>query len=72
MEHCLLMNFTELALFQEAGMKCHETFSEGDALKRIKNSLGETFQFKFFVIEIEELTRVNLKWLVKSIREVYS
>jgi hypothetical protein len=71
-DHCLLMNFTELNLFQEAQLKCHETFTEADALKQIKKSLGETNQFKYFVVEIEETTRVNLKWIVSSIRDVYS
>jgi hypothetical protein len=72
LDHCLLMNFTELDLFQEAQLKCLETFTEADALKQIKKSLSETSQFKYFVIEIEESTRVNLKWIVSSIRDVYS
>jgi hypothetical protein len=66
------MNFTEVNLFQEAQLKCQETFTEADALKQIKKSLGETNQFKYFVIEIEESTRVNLNWIVSSIRDVYN
>lgn len=29
------MNFTQIALFEEANLKCHETFTEMEALKKI-------------------------------------
>lgn len=65
------MNFTEVQLFHEAQLKCHETFTETDALKRIKNSLDTPTHFKYFFIEMEELARVNLKFLVGAIRAAY-
>jgi hypothetical protein len=66
------MNFTETQLFQDANLNLHETFTETDALRRIVKSLAEPHQFKYFVIETEENTRINLKWLVEGIRQAYA
>ncbi len=71
-EFCLLMNFTDLQLFDQASFKWLETFTEADALKKIQKSLDDSVQFKYFLIELEGLTRINLKWLVQSIRESYA
>ena len=53
-EYCLLMNFTEMTVFQEANFKCHETFTEADAIKRIQKSLSDTFHYKYFIVEMDE------------------
>ncbi len=48
------MNFTDLQLFEQANLKCLESFTEADAVRRIKNSLDENCKFKYFFIEKEE------------------
>lgn len=41
-EFCLLMNFTDLQLFDQASFKWLETFTEADALKKIQKSLDDS------------------------------
>jgi hypothetical protein len=64
------MNFTELAIFEQAQIKITETFTEVDALDKIKKNIKNKTPYKFFFIDLED-QRINLKWLVDGIREIY-
>ena len=66
------MNFTEIAQFEELNLKCHEAFTESEALKKIQKSLKDKFEYKYFMIDVDDASRVNLKWLVPSIRDAYA
>lgn len=66
------MNFTQIALFEEANLKCHETFTEMEALKKIQKTFDETIQYKYFMIDLDDYSTVNLKWLAQSIKDAYA
>lgn len=40
-------------------------------MRRIKNSLDESYKFKYFFIEKEEQQYINFKWMVPRIRDLY-
>lgn len=65
------MNFTQINIFEEASLKCHETFTEMEALKKIKKTLDENVQYKYFIIDLDDYASVNLKWLSESIKDAY-
>jgi transposase len=43
-----------------------------EALKKIKKTLDETIQYKYFIIDLDDYSTVNLKWLAQSIKDAYS
>jgi hypothetical protein len=53
------MNFTELAIFEQAQIKITETFTEVDALDKIKKNIKNKTPYKFFFIDLED-QRINL------------
>ena len=66
------MMFHQIALFEDAQLKCHEAFTEIEALKKIQKTLDESIQYKYLIIDLDGYTTVNLKWLTKSIKDAYS
>ena len=42
-----------------------------EALKKIKKTLDENVQYKYFIIDLDDYASVNLKWLSESIKDAY-
>jgi hypothetical protein len=43
-----------------------------EALKKIQKTLDETIQYKYFIIDLDDYSTVNLRWLSESIKDAYS
>jgi hypothetical protein len=42
-----------------------------EALKKIKKTLDENVQYKYFIIDFDDYALVNLKFLSESIKDAY-